>query len=428
MVGGEPNCASRRPDTVDDLPALILRLSLARGIDEIMAQVRVGARLLSGADGVTFVLREGDTCFYADEDAISPLWKGQRFPAHTCISGWAMIHRRPVVIEDIYRDPRIPHDAYRLTFVKSLVMVPVREDDPVAAIGAYWATHHRATTAEVETLRTIANAAAVSMTNVALYLSLERAADEARRQAEEAERRARELAEAKAAVDRATRQRSHFLAACSHDLRQPFQAMRLFHSILSDGVDGDSRQVVELLGQAMTHGEDLLRALLDVSIIDSGLQAPAVAPLAVGEMFARVTATFSAQAAAKGLRLIVMPSSARVASDPILLTRIIANLVANAIKYTSSGRVLVGARRHGDQVALEVWDQGIGIAPQHLDEVFDDFFQIGNPQRDKALGLGLGLGIVRRLAAALGHPVTVRSRPGAGSVFRVTVPAAGRRG
>lgn len=428
MVGGDGNSALRGPDTADDLPALILRLSLARGIDEIMAEVRAGARLLSGADGVTFVLREGDTCFYADEDAISPLWKGQRFPAHTCISGWAMVHRQPVVIEDIYRDSRIPHDAYRLTFVKSLVMVPVREDDPVAAIGAYWATHHRATAAEVETLRTIANAAAVAMTNVALYHSLERAADEARRRAEEAERRARELAEAKAAVDRAARQRSHFLAACSHDLRQPFQAMRLFHSMLADGVDGNNRQVVERLGQAMTHGEDLLRVLLDVSIIDSGTQAPAIAPLAVGEVFGRVTATFAGQAAAKGLTLIVMPSSARVASDPVLLTRIIGNLVANAITYTPSGRVLVGARRRGDQVVLEVWDQGVGIAPEHLDEVFDDFFQVGNPQRDKAHGLGLGLGIVRRLAATLGHPVTVRSRLGVGSVFRVAVPAAGRGG
>ena len=166
------------PEThaVDDL---ILQMSMARGLPEIMSVVRAKARSLIRADGITFVLRDGDKCFYADEDAITPLWKGQRFPAETCISGWAMQHREVVVIEDIYADDRIPHAAYRPTFVKSLAMVPVRREDPVAAIGAYWARHHIPSPEQLMTLQRIANGAAVAMTNVALLQELITAREEA---------------------------------------------------------------------------------------------------------------------------------------------------------------------------------------------------------------------------------------------------------
>lgn len=396
-----------------DLPSLMLRLSMARGLDEIMQVVRKGARLLTGADGVTFVLREGDKCFYAEEDAISPLWKGQRFPAETCISGWAMIHRQPAVIEDIYRDDRIPKEAYKLTFVHSLIMVPVRTEDPVAAIGAYWAHKRKPAAIEVELLQTIANAAAVAMTNVALVNSLQHAAEEARRQAAEAER-------ARAELERANQHKSRFLASCSHDLRQPFQAMRLFHSVLAARADGKDREVVERLGEAMTHGEELLQSLLDVSIIESGLMRPAPQSFPLQEVFDRLGLMFAEQAQTSGLHLSIVPTARRVTSDPLFLARILGNLVSNALKYTKGG-VVVGARGRGDGLTVEVWDNGQGIPSEHLDSIFEDFYQVDNPERDKRRGIGLGLGIVRRLAAALGHPVSVRSRPGTGSVFSVAL-------
>lgn len=168
------------PDGSRRIDQLILQLSMTRDLEEIMAVVRGGVRAIIGCDGITFVLREGDKCHYADEDAISPLWKGQRFPAETCISGWAMVHREVVVIEDIFEDARIPHAAYRPTFVKSLAMVPVRMDDPVAAIGAYWAHKHMPTDIEVTDLIRIANSAAVAMTNVSLRHSLAEARRAAR--------------------------------------------------------------------------------------------------------------------------------------------------------------------------------------------------------------------------------------------------------
>jgi len=171
----------RSADVGDALEDLVLQLSMARGLPEIMKIVRANVRGLVDADGITFVLRDGDKCFYADEDAISPLWKGQRFPAETCISGWAMKHREVVVIPDIYGDNRIHHAFYRPTFVKSLAIIPVRMEDPVAAIGAYWSRETKPTALQIATLKRIANSAAVAMVNVSLIESLVKAREEAER-------------------------------------------------------------------------------------------------------------------------------------------------------------------------------------------------------------------------------------------------------
>lgn len=158
------------PDASDIavLVAVVRRLSIARSVEEIMQVVTQAARTLLRADGVTFVLRDGELCYYAEEDAISPLWKGARFPMSACISGWCMVQAKAVIIRDIYQDPRIPHDAYKKTFVRSLVMVPVRQERPIAAIGAYWAELRDTTPADLELLQTIANSAALAVAYVEL--------------------------------------------------------------------------------------------------------------------------------------------------------------------------------------------------------------------------------------------------------------------
>lgn len=154
------------------LVAVVRELSLARDLEMIMQIVRRAARELTGADGATFVLKDGNQCYYAEENAITPLWKGRRFPLSECISGWVMLHRQSVAIEDIYQDPRIPQDAYRPTFVKSLLMVPVRQDDPIAAIGNYWATPRMPTEDEVALLQALADTTAVALDNVRVYEQL----------------------------------------------------------------------------------------------------------------------------------------------------------------------------------------------------------------------------------------------------------------
>ncbi len=156
------------------LIAVIRRLSCARTLAEIMDIATHAARVLLKADGVTFVLRDGDLCHYADEDAVSPLWEGQRFPMSACVSGWCMEHGQAVAIPDILVDARIPQDAYRPTFVRSLAMAPVRQEEPVAAIGAYWAVPHTPSAHELEQLQTLANAAALGMAYVQLAASIDK--------------------------------------------------------------------------------------------------------------------------------------------------------------------------------------------------------------------------------------------------------------
>ena len=155
------------------LVEIIEMLSAARTAADVAAVVRSAARRICGADGVTFVLREGEECCYLDEDAIGPLWKGRRFPLSDCISGWAMLNGLTVVIPDIYADDRIPHDAYRPTFVRSLVMTPVRVQDPIAAIGAYWAEVRDFSDEEIARLEVVARATATALENVRLIASLE---------------------------------------------------------------------------------------------------------------------------------------------------------------------------------------------------------------------------------------------------------------
>lgn len=150
----------------------VQHLSMARDIDSITDIVKKVARQITGADGATFVLKDNDKCYYVNEDAISPLWKGQRFPLNTCISGWSMINKKSVVIPDIYVDDRIPIDAYRPTFVKSLAMVPIRTIDPIGAIGNYWATEHIPTSEEISLLQALADITSVSIENVYAFNEL----------------------------------------------------------------------------------------------------------------------------------------------------------------------------------------------------------------------------------------------------------------
>ncbi len=187
LAGGSP--LSQLTDSnqrLQDLVQVIQQLVAARDLETIMGIVRTAARRLAQADGATFVLKDGDLCYYADEDAIAALWKGQRFPLTACISGWSMLNREPAIIPDIYTDSRIPIDAYRPTFVRSLMMTPIRTRDPVGAIGTYWARHYTPTPEEVDVLRALADTTALAMENAQLYNTLEEGVKERTAQLQQA--------------------------------------------------------------------------------------------------------------------------------------------------------------------------------------------------------------------------------------------------
>lgn len=218
--------------------------------------------------------------------------------------------------------------------------------------------------------------------------------------------------------------KSRFLTAASHDLRQPVHAIGLLLDVLrGQGLDRTQGETVERLRRSAESLDDLFDGLLDVSRLDAGEVKPRVGAVSVDGLFATLHAAFEPLARGKGLALRIRASNLAVESDPVLLQRIVANFVANAIRYTPHGGVLVAARRRGGHVGIEVRDTGIGIAADEQAAVFEEFYQCSNPERDRTKGLGLGLAIVRRLAGLLGHAIEMRSTPGRGSMFRVVAPA-----
>lgn len=240
-----------------------------------------------------------------------------------------------------------------------------------------------------------------------------------RKTAEETLRRAMDEAE------RAANAKSRFLAAASHDLRQPLQAMSMFVGALSHmKSDSDSAEVIDSIRKCLRSADELLDALLDVSRLDAGVFTPNPRDFAVADLLEMLETAYQGTAAEKGLRLRTVASDAIIHSDPVMLGRMIQNLVSNAIRYTERGGVLVGCRRGDRRLRLEVWDTGVGIPPDQLDLIFEEFYQIGNPERDRTRGLGLGLAIVRRQSRLLNARVRVKSEPGRGSVFSVELPLA----
>ncbi|MCX7891381.1 MAG: ATP-binding protein [Burkholderiales bacterium] len=234
------------------------------------------------------------------------------------------------------------------------------------------------------------------------------------------------LARAKAEAEAANQAKSRFLAAASHDLRQPLHAIGLFGAALDLRAKApDLRGLVAKLNASIAALDDLVNELLDVSKLDAGADRPEPRDVPVQALLDRLALDFGPLAAEKGIRLRVRPSRETAHTDPALLERLLRNLVSNAVRYTERGGVLVACRRRGDALALEVWDTGVGIAPADRERIFEEFYQVGNAERDRSKGSGLGLAIVRRIAALLGARVALRSTPGRGSVFSVRVARGG---
>jgi PAS domain S-box-containing protein len=241
------------------------------------------------------------------------------------------------------------------------------------------------------------------------------------------EERTLALSLAKEAAEAATRAKTHFLAAASHDMRQPLQAIGLFNEALAmTELDAQQKKISRSLSKAVESLSDLLNALLDISRLDAGTIEPQPAVIHALDLLGTIGAEFDAPSREKGLSLNLYCPRQDLAlfSDEHLLLTILRNLVSNAMKYTEHGGVLVSMRRRAGRALIQVWDTGIGIAPEQMDSIFEEYFQVGNPERDRSKGVGLGLSIVRRLGALLGIEVSCRSRPGRGSVFELVVPLA----
>ena len=235
------------------------------------------------------------------------------------------------------------------------------------------------------------------------------------------------LRESKQKAEAMNAQKTRFLAAASHDLRQPLQFLLLTNTMLRRELKGKGR--LDLLDQQdgiLTVMTALLDDLLDISQLEVGKLRVNRKAFCISDLLTPLQREFSHFSGAKGLELRVRPCHRAVYSDPMLLQRVLQNLLANAVKYTDRGRILVGCRRRGNNLRIEVWDTGKGIPPQEIEPIFNEFYQVDNPARDRQQGLGLGLAIAQRIAAALGHRLDVRSTPGKGSVFALEAPLSSR--
>lgn len=401
-----------RARAVELLLTAVRQLSSARTTDAVAQVVKTTARALVSADGATFVLRDGDRCFYLDEDAIEPLWKGQRFAQHSCVSGWVMSHAEQVAIEDIYVDARVPHAAYRPTFVKSLVMTPVRRASPIAAIGIYWATQRSATPGELALLQDLADTTAVALENVAMYLQLER--------------RVEERTEQLTAVNQELEAFSYSVA---HDLRSPLSAILGFAELIEDRRDQLSvDQVSQFAGEIVVAGKrmnDLIGALLEFSR-SARAQLERV-PVDLSRC-ARTTAErlLALSPRPRGWPELVIEPGLCVHADAALLDVLLTNLLSNAIKYSSKRerpRIEVGAQDDEARgTTYFVRDNGAGFDPSHSERLFAPFQRL-HTDRD-FIGSGIGLATVARIVARHHGSIWAEGAPGKGATFYFTLPEA----
>jgi signal transduction histidine kinase len=399
---------SRREWRLARLLAAVQDLSMTRSLDGVQAIVRSAARELTGADGATFVLRDGDRCYYADEDAIEPLWKGQRFPMSRCISGWVMLNKRPAVIADIYADPRIPADAYRPTFVKSLAMVPIRTADPIGAIGNYWASPHVPDDEELELLQSLANSTSVAIESVYLYQELE----------QRVEQRTAELAAAHGELEA-------FSYSVSHDLRAPLRSIDGFaEATLEDCGDalGDvGRQHLGRVRAATKRMSQLIDDLLGLSRVT---RAPLDrVPLDLGELAAQVAAAVGEGDPDRDATWVIAPGVI-VDGDRGLLRVLLENLLGNAWKFTRgrpSTRIEVGTLPGDGETVYFVRDNGAGFDMRYAGKLFSPFQRLHDAAQFP--GTGIGLATVQRVVRRHGGRIWAEAEVDGGATFYWTLAA-----
>ena len=393
------------------------RLSMADSMQEITAVVSSAARSLAQADGATFVLLEGDKCHYVDEDAVSPLWKGERFAKSECISGWVIENKESAFVGNVYADPRIPIELYRDTFVQSLISVPVRPEAPLGAIGVYWAVKAEQQAKTVQLIQSLADLASVAMENVNLYERLLRSNQMYKEQ--------KELAEA------ANNAKSVFLANMSHEIRTPLTGMMGMTDLLLDNLNGEKN--IEYVQHMRRAGEALrfiIDDILDLSKIEAGKMEMEPKAIHLGESIRQCLALYEPMAREKELDWRVefhSDLSTYVLVDEAKLHQVLRNLVSNAIKFTESGEVAVSAEYFNGTgegtLTISVQDTGIGIPQDRTHELFQEFTQLDSSYHKAHGGTGLGLAISKRLVGLMGGGIYLESETGKGTVFTMTIPA-----
>lgn len=426
------------------LLAGIEALAGAHSVDAIVEVIRGSARAIAESDGIAVILRDRDQCFYAAEDAVGPLWQGRRFPLDQCVSGWAMLNRQTAVIPDIYSDERVPHDAYRPTFVKSMLMTPVGAPDVTAAIGAYWATLVTPSAEVVELLETLARAAAIALENARLLEALQTSQSELRNLNTSLEQRVAERTqELRHEIEERDRleqtlgqmQRLEAVGQLTSGVAHDFN--NLLTVILGNleflqrdtGTDPRAARRVANMKLAAERGAKLTAQLLAFS----RRQRLEAKPIDLNEsVFGMQDLLRSSMGASVQLELVLHPELWPALVDQTQLELVILNLAINARDATPVGGALVIETANavagtpmrpeeppaGEYVVVSVADSGTGMTDAVLARAFEPFFTT----KEVGKGSGLGLAQVYGFAKQSGGGVRIETRVGEGTVVKVYLP------
>lgn len=379
----------------EKLVVAVQKLSVARDLATVVEIVKFAARDLSGADGASFILRDGNLCSYVDEDAISPLWKGKRFPMEQCVSGWSMINKASTIIPDIYKDPRIPADAYRPTFVKSMVMVPIRQADPIGAVGTYWARHYVATAEEVSILQSLADITAVTIENITLYKNLE------------------------TRVMQRTADLEQFTYALTHDIQSPLRmmnfAVEVFQTEYKDALDENGKQLLTRMSMKGKEMHHLIDGLMNLFKMTKQDMSKSLVPM---KQLAEEVADDILQQERHRKIAFKIDDLPDVHADAVLLRQVWANLLGNAVKYTKTNphaSINVSAEKFDGRYIYSVEDNGAGFDMRYYDKLFIPFQRLHS--RSEYEGSGLGLSMVEKIIHRHDGKIWAQSAIGKGSTF-----------
>ncbi|MGE5394321.1 MAG: ATP-binding protein [Candidatus Saccharibacteria bacterium] len=390
-------------ERLNELIYAVKELSSAKSIENIQHIVAFSARKLTGADGATIVLRDNNQCYYADEDAISPLWKGKRFPMEMCISGWVMMNNQTTAIPDIYADERIPIEAYRPTFVKSLLMVPVITREPVGAIGIYWSQQYAPSTMEVNLLESLADATARSIENIQLNAQLE----------ERVKLRTQQL-------EAANKELETFTYSVSHDLKAPLRGIdgysRLLQELYGKSLNEEATRFIATIRSSTLQMNQLIEDLLQYSRLErSHLQ---IRPLKVKSYIESILKMHEEELTAHHFDVKVMIPDAEIVVDPNGIQIVLRNLIGNAIKFTKKvvhPAISIMMEEKPDNWLMRIVDNGIGFDMKYSERIFEIFQRL--QRAEDYPGTGVGLAMVAKAMHRMNGKVWAQSAPGEGAAF-----------
>lgn len=385
----------------------INRLSTAKEIIELQEIVATAARKLVNATGTTFVIKRDGFCHYVEEDTQMPLWKGNHFPLENCITGWVMLNKKPVIINDIYKDERIPIEVYKNTYVKSLAVFPANHQDPEFAIGCYWDTHYSPDSEEIQLIQTLAEAANIAYENISLVKNLEILVTE----------RTKEL-------ELSNKELEAFSYSVSHDLRAPLRGISGFTNILledfGEQLDDEGLRLCHIVKDNARKMGSLIDDLLAFSrLTRKELKKSSIeVNTLVNSIFFELT-----NEAQRNVIKLAVKDLEPCYGDPSMIRQVLANLLSNAIKYTrkkENPQIEVFSVSDVEQTTYYFKDNGVGFNMKYKDKLFGVFQRLHSESEFE--GTGVGLAIVQRIIHRHGGSVDAKGATGKGATFSFTLP------